>query len=244
MLKHLMPPFGDEPCEKTPKPLGFVSFRDAADSKRKPPRPKLFAAEPAEATLGVAGAETRASRPRPVSKRPFEDEGDEGACQSYPSKVKHEKQSPSSLYGDEPTEVDQVPPLTNHWATPFGDEGDEDSYPSSGDELADDSFDVKQESVFSFGWNSVSTFKKATFWREKKDDEGAVKPKRAYDNSKRASEAVYARQKSKGFYQRNGLDPTRLQNLFDATQCLCASDCTYLVFNFSTLIVSPPQMIY
>ena len=234
MLKHLMPPFDDEPCEKIPRPLGFVSFRDAADSKRKPLRPKIFATEPAEPDLGAAGVETRASTSvsRLASKRPFEDEDDEGACQSYPSKVKHEKQRIPSLYGDETTEDDQALPLKKHWTTPFGDEGDEDSCPSSGDELVDESFDVKQDSVFSFGWNSVSTFKKATFWRENMNDEAAVKPKRAYDNSKRSSEATYARQKSKGFYRRNGVDPTRLQKLFDATQCLCASVCIYLVFYF------------
>lgn len=53
------------------------------------------------------------------------------------------------------------------------------------------------------------------------DDKNSVKLKRAYDNTKRSSEAVYAR-KETGAHQTNGVDPARLQTLFGLDSCKCA----------------------
>lgn len=203
-----MPPFGDEPAEPTPKPLSFLTLRNAS-AKRRPVQNRAFGAEPAEASdAGGLGGQQQyrpgAALPKSRPKRPFEDEGDEGVSTSAkPGKeVKH-----------------QCTPV------PFCDEGDEsdlggdDGFQSSDDE---DNFVPQQNTVFSFGWASVSTLKKASFWKEQIDDENAKKPKRVYDNSKRAAEAAYTRKKTAGVYKRNGLDPARLQKLFAATRCGCA----------------------
>lgn len=212
-----MPPFGDEPSEPTPKPLSFLSLRHAS-SKRRPVQNRVFGAEPAEAcdadVLGTRAATVGKSRPQ----RPFQDEDDEGSSTAKPIKdVKHE--------------------LT---PGPFGDEGDEDEGNESEDDASqssdDNRFIPQQNTVFSFGWASVSTLQKATFWKENLDDANAKRQKRVYDNTKRAAEAAYTRRKTKGVYKRNGLDPARLQKLFATARCQCA--CVGIQFLFSHWLVT------
>lgn len=169
--------------------------------------------------MACTGPETRPKQP----KRPFEDEDDESCTPSLPSRLKQGRPSGSvaSIFGDEGPETDMtiLPfPKASASRQPFADEEGESSGASS---TNDEMFQVKKETVFSFGWSSVASFQKATFWREQMDDEKAQKPKRAYDNSKRSKAAAYSRTKSRGFYKRNGLDPSRLEKLF-ATNCLCA----------------------
>jgi len=209
-----MPPFGDEPTEKDSRPLGFLSFCDASaprPSKRKPSA-SAFGPESAESEpRGFVGG----TRPHKVAtKRPFEDEDGEGVTPQPSKSMNYARKS--TVFADESSEDD-----SGKFSKPFGDEGGEsDSMSlSSGDEA---SFVPKKDTVFTFGWNSVSTFKQATFWKENMDNEAAKPTKRQYDNSKRAAKAVYARRESKGFYKRNGMDPARLQKLFSAPSCSCA----------------------
>ena len=163
---------------------------------------------------------------RAGTKRPFEDEDDE--LQSRSSNVKAHSKALSSIFGDEPSEDESGPKPRPHGSDkPFGDEGCESDQDGS-DSSNDESYMVKTESVFTFGWNSVATFKKATFWRENMNDEKAKRPKRTYDNSKREAAASYTRKKSRGFFKRNGVDPARLQKLFGATSCACAFVCSNL----------------
>jgi hypothetical protein len=209
-----MPPFGDEPTEKDSRPLGFLSFCDASaprPSKRKPSA-SAFGPESAESEpRGFVGG----TRPHKVTtKRPFEDEDDEGVTPQPSKSMNYARKF--TVFADESSEDD-----SGKLSKPFGDEGGESDNMSlsSNDEA---SFVPKKDTVFTFGWNSVSTFKQATFWKENMDNEAAKPTKRQYDNSKRAAKAVYARRESKGFYKRNGMDPARLQKLFSAPSCSCA----------------------
>ena len=208
-----MPPFGDEPKEKTAKPLSFLSFRHES----KPGGLTSFGPEGAEAQ--APGLSTQKS----TVKRPFADESEsEHEHQPGPSRVTHQKKN-LGAFCEEGSEDDSEKPLKRRTLKPFEDEGHEsDPASSSGDTDDERSFVAKTATVFSFGWNTVATFKKATFWRENMDDEKAKPPKRTYDNSKRSAQASYVRQNSKGAYKRNGVDPARLQKLFDASSCSCA----------------------
>ena len=202
--------------KKTTRPLSFLSHRNA-NPKQKTRKPL-----PSSQAFGPENAEC--VKPRGVGKRPFEDESDEhepssGSFKATSSKL---KRGTGTAFGEELSEDESLHsrPVVDK---PFGDECSEGESPlSSNDEKA---FDVKSTTVFSFGWSSVSTFKKVTFWRERMDDEAAKKQKRVYDNTKRAANANYARSSSKGVYKRNGVDPARLQKLFDAPTCSCALVC-------------------
>lgn len=222
-----MPPFGDEPGEKISRPLNFLSFRHAVPKRRPGSVSNVFGPESAEPDPEEAGSaglhQTGTSSRTKLTKRPFEDEEDETGFQKQRPKVKGGSTLPLSVFGDEGSEDESGAPVKGKCASkPFGEEDgetdDQSSPPSSNDEKA---FLVKHNTVFSFGWGSVSSFKKATFWREKMDDEKAKKPKRQYDNRKRSATAVYARKNSHGVFQRNGTDPARLQKLFDAPCCSC-----------------------
>lgn len=225
-----MPPFDDEPAEESAKPLNFLSFRHATGTRQSKPAVQLFGPEGAE-SAGDGGVVK--SRP----KRPFEDEGDETNGEPGPSKAcSTNKSAAHSIFGDEGSEDEQPNLLPTKKPVLFGDESDEseaDQSFSSNDETA---FQLRKDTVFSFGWVSVSTFKKATFWRENMNDATAKKPKRQYDNSKRSGKAAYKRQKTHGFYKRNGVDPDRLRKLFDSPSCSCA-----FVRNLSIHCVSPDK---
>lgn len=220
-----MPPFGDEPGEKTSRPLNFLSFRHAPPKRRPGPGAvsHVFGPESAEPEVaGSVGSLKHQTGTSSRTKRPFDNEDDETGVHKQRSKVTGGSTLPLSVFGDEASEDECGAPIQKKGAAnPFGEEGgetDDQSSPSSNDEKA---FLVKQNTVFSFGWTSVSSFKKATFWREKMDDEKAKKPKRQYDNRKRSATAVYARTKSQGVFKRNGTDPERLRKLFDAPFCSC-----------------------
>ena len=85
---------------------------------------------------------------------------------------------------------------------------------------------MKSDSVFSLGWQSVITLQKAGFWRKHEDDERSKKKKRAYDNSKRSSEALYPSRDKRGAFARNGSDPL-------STKCHCS--CLRLGFQYLCL---------
>eukprot|EP00435_Cladocopium_sp_Y103_P042234 s474_g11.t1 len=215
-----MPPFDDEPAEKNPKPLSFLKLSHApASAKRRAPQHRVFGDEPSEPVdagrgVGCRARANTAPSTNPVRKRPFGDEDDEGS-----SKLSCSKSSCPPLFGDEVSEDDASPQKTKVATKPFADETSEGN--TSSQSSSEEKFEVKRDTVFAFGWGSVATFKKATVWRENMDDPKSSKPKRNYDNSKRAKDAQYLRERTKGFYKRNGLDPARLQKLFDANTCLC-----------------------
>lgn len=221
-----MPPFGDEPGEKTARPLSFLSLRHVSPKRCAPGAVfHVFGPESAEPEVaGSVGSGSRIGTPSTRTKRPFENEEDETAFSQQRPKVTDGSTLPKSVFGNEGSEDDSGTSLPKKKgaanANPFGEEGSEtdDQSLSSNDEHA---FLVKQNTVFSFGWTSVSSFKKATFWRETLDDEKAKKPKRQYDNRKRAATAAYARKNSRGVFKRNGTDPARLQKLFAAPFCSC-----------------------
>ena len=81
----------------------------------------------------------------------------------------------------------------------FADEASEGGTSSQSSD--EEKFKVKQDTVFAFGWGSVAMFKKATVWRENMDDPQASKPKRNYDNSKRAKDAQYMRRKTRSLQE-------------------------------------------
>ena len=210
-----MPPFGDEPKEKDSRPLSFLSFRDASA-----PRPSQR--QRSASVFGPEGTESSSypsgSRPKQgATKRPFEDEDIEDVIEPRPSKSMSYARK-STAFADESSEDDLG--KVGKASKPFRDEGGESDNSLSSDD--DASFVPKKDTVFTFGWNSVSTFKKANFWKENMDNEKAKPTKRQYDNSKRAANALYERSGSKGFYRRNGMDPARLQKLFSASSCSCA----------------------
>ena len=209
-----MPPFSDEPAEKTSKPLSFLNLSHARTSVTTRRRaPGIFGDEPAEPVDSDIGRGVA----KPVGKRSLDDEDCGGS--KKPAAYSKSTSSHATLFGDEGSEDDADPPKTNMVMRAFADEASEGGTSSQSSD--EEKFKVKQDTVFAFGWGSVAMFKKATVWRENMDDPQASKPKRNYDNSKRAKDAQYMRRKTRGHYKRNGLDPTRLQKLFDANTCLC-----------------------
>ena len=96
--------------------------------------------------------------------------------------------------------------------------------PESGSEetLGDDvDYQGSSQTVFSLGWHTLLDLKKSSFWKENMDTVPAKK-KRKYNNSSREANAAYARKESEGAYSRNGLDPARLQKLFELPSCQCS----------------------
>ena len=80
---------------------------------------------------------------------------------------------------------------------------------------------MKEPSVFNFGWHSLHLAEKARFSKSAGDMGKRPKPKRAYNNSGRASQATLDRSKSKSFRD-NGLSEQRLLHVLAKDECLCA----------------------
>ena len=194
-----MPPFQAEPAERGTKPLPFLCFRNDLAQTRK------------RTVFGSEAAETESDRP--VAKaRPASSSSSllESIFQPQPEELPrlgHKKAR--AVFGDEPAEDDG------------GYEGD--SSNNASDAHSDADFAPTRQTVFSLGWQAVTSFEAATGWsRGKMDDPNSVRPKRLYNNEKRSSEAMYARKKAGSAYQSNGRDPERLQALFMLDECRCA----------------------
>lgn len=187
-----MPPFGTEGEEKRVKPLPFASFGHARAPSKKPPS-KLYGVEPEESGKPVRPSST----PTPRS-RVFQDEPEEHVM----APRKKQRVANPALFGTEPEE----------------NQSDDSGSPSSS---SDEHVPMKQ-TVFSLGWHSMTALQNASFWKENSNDKNSVQPKRTYNNAKRSSEAVYAREKGHGVHKRNGLAPSRLVALFDLEKCQCA----------------------
>ncbi len=205
-----MPPFGNE-SEEAPIPkLAFLNFKRNSPRPCEPSLPcSVFGAEPAERQIRshhVAKPKSIASNPKAVQAFvPFQHEFEEGYARSVKQpKVSSPHQTQPSPFGAESEEaVDEL-----GWAS--GSDGDEADFQGS------------LNTVYSLGWDSLVNFKRSTAFKEAKE-KPVEKSKRKYDNSKRESEAAYARKNSEFTFKKNGTDPSRLQRLFDQSTCLCAS---------------------
>lgn len=188
-----MPPFDSEPAERKQQAIRFLKqhVRDPPSSR---PTLGVFGAEKPE-----GGNKKRQVQPKKKLNKPFQDEV--GESESVPPK----RSKPSK------PEV-----------APFQDEDAEDlgsnSSPSSGEEVAQQA----GNSVFGLGWQSVQKFQQGSFWKENmNENQEKPKPKRTYDNSNRAATAAYARRDKQGVFKSNGVDPARVQKLFDSPSCHC-----------------------
>lgn len=215
-----MPPFQVEVDEKRSKRLPFLSRNESVP--KTPSVLRVFAAEPAE--LGSHTSSSWRPSPSPVVatgagvQSLFQDEGEEGDHERVQKKTRlatifgpesheHEKASSSTVFGMESAE------------------SPDDVYPDSNDDEpgSEGDFVPKADSVFALGWSSLSAFQKATYWKQHVDDPKTQRRKRKYDNRKRQSQAAYARS-SGDVYKKNGVDPGRLQKLFDSSSCQCSSN--------------------
>ena len=189
-----MPPFGKELAEVGSKRAPFLkqSLHTPVPKSRLPAA--AFQPEPAEEEVCSPLTARRPSNPSSSSSfNPFGAEPEEG---------QRKRSRP-------------VAPST----TPFGAEADEGDSDSSSD------FDAKPqpETVFAMGWQGLQRFVAGSVWKEHSNEGELVKkPKRAYDNTRRQADAAYKRKDTCGFFKNNGVDPHRLQKLFNAPTCGCA----------------------
>lgn len=225
-----MPPFGAEGAEPLrEKTLSFLSLSHGP--KPKPRRPhSVFGAEPAEnASCSDVGSECGPQKRHTSLAQKFSglfgSEPEEGCGQPY-AKVQRTKPG-SSVFGEEPEEPDEADSSALNPDRVFL--GDSDDEP-----LSDHDFLPTKKDVFSLGWHCVTNFQYATFWKDNKDDPTSKKTSRIYDNSRRSANAAYTRANQAGVQQKNGVDPTRLRNLFQSPQCQCAKS----VFGDKTLCFS------
>ena len=194
----VMPPFGKESSEASEKRLPFLSLGRHAAPKAAGKPSGAFGAEKAESSCGSRAPKRVKSENPSGNFIPFQDEDDESS----------------------------QPPQKNPKAfCPFGDEPDEDEEQSASEQSgAEESFELTSSSVFALGWQSILSFKQATFWKANQDDHTGSKPKRTYDNSKRKANALYIK-KDTGSFKKNGSDPQRLAALFKQPACRCATAC-------------------
>ena len=202
-----MPPFGHEPAEKTSSSKTIPFLRLGGGNKPgRAPQSKAFGAEGCEPdTLSaVQKPFKRRIAASGSTQRSFAEEPEEG----LPSKrARTSRPAPFSEEAEELTPGEHA----------FNEVDSED------EGLQHDSeFGGGSESVFALGWHAMSGFQRASFWKDKSRDKGAVQSKRAYDNTRRAAEASYSRKASAGVFQRSGLDPERLASLFQRESCHCA----------------------
>ena len=209
-----MPPFGSEPAERArERPPPFLSLSQAARPDRKL-QSKVFGAEgperPGADTKGLSSFTQKSKAgSRARARLPFQDE--EAECEEGPPcKLARTSQSSSS---------------TRATQAPFADEDEESAGQGQSDSDAgsDGDYDGKAETIFSFGWAAMSSFKRGSFWKDHSDDKAAAPAKRKYDNTKRSAEAAYTRRGSKGVFERSGVDPSRLDGLLNRDSCQCAS---------------------
>lgn len=193
-----MPPFESEPVERKQQAIRFLKqhVRDPPSSQSTS---GVFGAEKPE-----GGNEKRQVQPKNKVNAPFQDEVGESEF-IPPTKQTSKRPKPSK------PEV-----------APFQDEDAEDlgsnSSPSSGEEVAQQPGNI----VFGLGWQSVQRFQQGSFWKENmNENQEKLKPKRTYDNSKREATAAYARRDKQGVFKSNGVDPARVQKLFDSQSCHC-----------------------
>ena len=204
-----MPPFENEPEEAPIPKLAFLNFKRNSPKPCEPSPPcSVFGAEPAERQIHshhVAKAKSVVSKPKVAQAfLPFQNEFEEGSTRSVKQpKVTTTHHTQPSLFGAESEEaVDEL-----GWAS--GSDGDEADFHGS------------EKTVYSLGWDSLVNFKRGTAFKEDKEKQ-LPKSKRKYDNSKRESEAAYARKNAEFTFKKNGTDSSRLQKLFDQSTCLCA----------------------
>ena len=208
-----MPPFGNEPAESEEKPLPFLAL-----GQRVKPDPKLqstvFGAEGPEQSRSSFALKSKAGS-RARARLPFQDEDAEPEAGPLQKAARLAQPSrPAAPFADE------------------YEEGDVQRAPSDSDEGSDGDYGGTAETVFSFGWAAMSSFKRGSFWKDHSDDKAAAPAKRKYDNTKRSAEAAYTRRGSKGVFERSGVDPSRLDGLLNRDSCQCASATPSLCISF------------
>ena len=201
-----MPAFGHEPAEKasSSKTIPFLSF-SGGNKRGRAPHSKAFGAEGCE-------PDTLSRVQKPFKRRITEPGSTQRAFGEEPEEGLPSKRARTSRPAPFSEEAEELEPGDHA----FNEVDSEDEGPP-----CDSEFGGGSESVFALGWHTMSGFQRATFWKENSDDKGAVKPKRAYDNTRRAAKASYARKASASVFQRSGLDPQRLASLFQRESCLC-----------------------
>ena len=203
-----MPPFGKEPAEVGSKRTPFLKqhLHTPAPKSRLPAA--AFQPEPAEEEV----CSTPGRRPsNPLSSSSF------------------------NPFGAEPEEGHRKRPRPVATSTPFGAEADE----GDGDSDLSSEFNEppEPETVFAMGWQGLQRFVAGSFWKQHSNEgEDLKKPKRAYDNARRQADAAYKRKSTAGFFKNNGVDPERLQKLFNAPMCGCALFC---FFHFRVFAEAP-----
>lgn len=204
----------EEDLSSSSKPLPYLRYKSHDPKPTGPVGGGPFGSEPAEQSGAKASVPKRTRLATPTNAPgPFQDEVDE--VQNNPGFQFGGEPSPRAprLFGEEPGEHSE----------------DEESLAgSSSSERSETAFQLRTtKTVFALGWHTIMDMKKGSFWKKHLDERQEAK-KRRYNNSGRATTAAYARQKSKGAYEENGTDPSRLQKLFAAPQCMCALHVNWL----------------
>jgi len=147
----------------------------------------------------------------PFGAEPSEGSAKQGPCGSTrPSSSASSRQPPTHpvLWGSEPEENDEQ---TTRSGESEGSSGESETV-----------YQGTSKSVFSIGWHSLMDMKKVSFWKENMDDDQVSKKKRKYNNMGRAANASYLRKNHAGQFKQNGVDPGRIQRLFQADSCQCS----------------------
>ena len=216
-----MPPFGYEPEEpNSSKTVPFLSLSNAP--KQRPAREvQVFGQEPAEnftfassATASSGHGARSVGQPsttlRPSTTFKLFGAEEEESASHQPTKVPRRALSVFGAEAEETTHGDET--CSNGVKM----ESDSDEAESDHDFLP------RKNSVFSLGWHCVTNFQYATFWKDNINDPKSQQPKRLYDNSKRNAGAAHERKKKHSSHRQNGVNPSRLKTLFQATKCHCA----------------------
>lgn len=104
--------------------------------------------------------------------------------------------------------------------------------------------DTLSSAALNFGWHKLHEAAKARFAKEVSAAGKQEKPKRHYDNSKRAARAAYER--TAGKFKENGLSSERITGVLAMDECLCdmyASSIWYLVDAFTLICNSFPHAL-
>lgn len=208
----MMPLFGDEPEERP-------------SSRRREPEEKtkkriIFSDEPEE-RLRLRRREQLTKEPlmpraKPGGMRLFGEEPEEAFNRSRtPSAGSKAKPSPGTsavLFGDEEEEAPSAAGMK------IESESDDD----------DDEGVVTQPATLHLNWSGLKMFEQVSFLKRAAEKSKPAEKKRAYDNSKRLEKVLAKPHRS---YQSQALNPERLINLFNK------SDCKWFlavaIFNFS-----------
>ena len=145
----------------------------------------------------------------------FEDEPEERPRKrpAAPLAIEKKRNRRFIPFGEEPEEMEgrapsssSKPARTSHCAIPEeadSDDGDDDGPPAK---------------IISINWSGMKLFSQASFLRKVQNAPGTTKPKRPYDNTKRAANAMPTSHQS---HKSIALNPKRLDLLQKKPHCKC-----------------------